>query len=34
MYAQMVKTGASHVKTRDEMSPEERWFQDRIDAGD
>ena len=34
MYAQMVKTGASHVKTRDEMSPEEKWFQDRIDAGD
>ena len=32
MYAQMVKTGASHVKTRDEMSPEERRFQDRIDA--
>ena len=32
MYAQMVKTGASHVRTREEMSPEEQWFQDRIDA--
>src|SRR6516164_8905388 len=32
MYAQMVKTGATHIKTREEMSPEEQWFQDRIDA--
>jgi ring-1,2-phenylacetyl-CoA epoxidase subunit PaaA len=32
MYAQLVKTGATHVKTREEMSPEEQWFQDRIDA--
>src|SRR5437764_12565548 len=28
----MVKTGASHLKTPEEMSPEERAFQDRIDA--
>ncbi|MBV8576615.1 MAG: 1,2-phenylacetyl-CoA epoxidase subunit A [Acetobacteraceae bacterium] len=32
MYAQMVKTGATHLKTREEMTPEEQWFQDRIDA--
>ena len=32
MYAQMVKTGLDKVSSRDEMSPEERWFQDRIDA--
>jgi len=34
MYAQMVKTGVSEVKTRESMSPEERAFQDRIDAGE
>ena len=32
MYAQMVKTGTSHLKTPEEMSPEERAFQARIDA--
>lgn len=32
MYAQMVETGAKHVKTLDEMTPEERAFQDKIDA--
>jgi ring-1,2-phenylacetyl-CoA epoxidase subunit PaaA len=32
MYAQMVKTGADQVKSMDEMSPEERAFQARIDA--
>lgn len=32
MYAQLVKTGAKHLKTREEMTPEEQWFQDRIDA--
>ena len=32
MYAQMVKTGLGHVQSREEMSPEERQFQDRIDA--
>ena len=32
MYAQMVKTGLDQVKSRDEMSPEEQAFQDRIDA--
>ncbi|WP_372571125.1 1,2-phenylacetyl-CoA epoxidase subunit PaaA [Ruegeria jejuensis] len=34
MYAQMVKSTGHGVKTRDEMSPEERAFQDRIDRGD
>ena len=33
MYAQLVKTGAARIKTREEMSPEEQWFQDRLDAG-
>jgi ring-1,2-phenylacetyl-CoA epoxidase subunit PaaA len=33
MYAQMVKTGLNQVKAPAEMSPEERAFQDRIDAG-
>src|SRR4051794_23146974 len=32
MYAQMVKTGLDDVKSREEMSPEERAFQARIDA--
>ena len=33
MYAQMVDTGADPVKVLKEMTPEERAFQDRIDAG-
>lgn len=33
MYAQMVKTDASRVKERAELSPAERAFQERIDAG-
>jgi ring-1,2-phenylacetyl-CoA epoxidase subunit PaaA len=33
MYAQMVDTGADRVKSLDEMAPEERAFQERIDAG-
>jgi ring-1,2-phenylacetyl-CoA epoxidase subunit PaaA len=32
MYAQMVDTGVERVKTKEEMSPEERAFQERIDA--
>ena len=32
MYAQLVETGAKRVKALDEMSPEERAFQERIDA--
>ncbi len=32
MYAQMVKTDTTSVKTREEMSAEERAFQDRVDA--
>lgn len=31
MYAQMIKTASSGVKGREEMSPEEAAFQDRID---
>ncbi|HGG04022.1 MAG TPA: 1,2-phenylacetyl-CoA epoxidase subunit A [Aliiroseovarius sp.] len=34
MYAQMVKTARTGVKPRDEMSAEERAFQDRIDRGE
>ncbi|MCI5095939.1 MAG: 1,2-phenylacetyl-CoA epoxidase subunit A [Rhodobacteraceae bacterium] len=34
MYAQMIKTAGTGVKDRDEMSEEERKFQDRIDAGE
>ncbi len=34
MYAQMVKSTGKAVKTRDEMTPEEARFQDRIDAGE
>ncbi|WP_238364114.1 1,2-phenylacetyl-CoA epoxidase subunit PaaA [Mesobacterium pallidum] len=32
MYAQMVKSTGQGVKTREEMSPEEAHFQDRVDA--
>lgn len=32
MYAQMVKTGVDRVKKLDEMNPEERAFQERINA--
>ncbi|WP_322865359.1 1,2-phenylacetyl-CoA epoxidase subunit PaaA [Aquicoccus sp. G2-2] len=32
MYAQMVKSSGKAVKTRDEMSPQEAAFQDKIDA--
>lgn len=32
MYAQLVETGASHVKSKEEMPPEERDFQEKIDA--
>ncbi len=32
MYAQMVKTASSGVKSREEMSEQERVFQDKIDA--
>ena len=31
MYAQMIKTASNGVKSRDERSPEERAFQDKID---
>ncbi len=34
MYAQMVKTANSGVKARENMSADERAFQDRIDAGE
>ncbi|WP_332669937.1 1,2-phenylacetyl-CoA epoxidase subunit PaaA [Aromatoleum sp.] len=33
MYAQMVDTGMKRVQGLDEMSPEERAFQEKIDAG-
>jgi ring-1,2-phenylacetyl-CoA epoxidase subunit PaaA len=33
MYAQMIDTGADPVKVLEEMTPEERAFQERIDAG-
>ncbi len=33
MYAQMVETGLSKVRTLEDMSPEERAFQARIDEG-
>lgn len=33
MYAQLVETGLSKVRTADELSAEERAFQERIDAG-
>ncbi|MBK5010080.1 2-phenylacetyl-CoA epoxidase subunit A [Pseudomonas sp. S60] len=32
MYAQLVETGVKHVKALEEMSPEERHFQEKIDA--
>lgn len=32
MYAQMVKTGVDRLKTLEEMTPEERSFQERVDA--
>ncbi len=32
MYAQMVKSGVTALRTRDEMDADERAFQDRIDA--
>src|SRR5919107_995261 len=31
VYAQMVKTGVDHIQSKEEMSPEERAFQDRVD---
>ncbi|MEM1272336.1 MAG: 1,2-phenylacetyl-CoA epoxidase subunit PaaA [Pseudomonadota bacterium] len=34
MYAQMVKSTGRGIKSRAEMSPEERAFQDRIDRGE
>ena len=34
MYAQMVKSTGASVKSLDEMSPEERAFQERIDNGE
>ncbi len=34
MYAQMVKSTGTGVKPREEMSPEERAFQDRVDGGE
>ena len=33
MYAQLVETGSSRLRSVSEMSPQERAFQDRIDAG-
>jgi ring-1,2-phenylacetyl-CoA epoxidase subunit PaaA len=33
MYAQMVETGSRRLRSLDEMAPEERAFQERIDAG-
>eukprot|EP00456_Euglypha_rotunda_P011240 TRINITY_DN12919_c0_g1_i2.p1 TRINITY_DN12919_c0_g1~~TRINITY_DN12919_c0_g1_i2.p1 ORF type:complete len:186 (+),score=53.93 TRINITY_DN12919_c0_g1_i2:107-664(+) len=33
MYAQLVETGLSRVRNAEELSPEERDFQDRIDRG-
>jgi len=34
MYAQLVKTDGSKVRSLDEMGAEERQFQQRIDARD
>jgi len=34
MYAQMVKSTGTGVKALDEMEPQERAFQERINAGD
>ena len=33
MYAQLVETGVKRLRSLEEMSPEERAFQERIDAG-
>ena len=33
MYAQMIKSTGKGIKSLDEMDPEERAFQERIDAG-
>ncbi|HEU5091199.1 MAG TPA: Phenylacetic acid catabolic protein, partial [Nitrospira sp.] len=33
LYAQQVDTGVTRVQSAEEMSPEERAFQERIDAG-
>jgi ring-1,2-phenylacetyl-CoA epoxidase subunit PaaA len=33
MYAQLVETGVKSVRTLDEMEPQERAFQERLDAG-
>src|SRR5262252_1714092 len=33
MYAQLVDTGVNRLQGREEMSPQERAFQERIDAG-
>ena len=33
MYAQMIKSTGKGIKSLDEMEPEERAFQERIDAG-
>ena len=33
MYAQLVETGAQRLRAVEELSPQERAFQDRIDAG-
>jgi ring-1,2-phenylacetyl-CoA epoxidase subunit PaaA len=33
MYAQLVETGAKGVRTSEELDPQERAFQERIDAG-
>jgi len=34
MYAQIVRSTGNAVRSREEMTPEERRFQDRIDAGE
>lgn len=33
MYAQMVKTDGARIRSLDEMEPQERAFQERVDAG-
>ena len=33
MYAQLVETGSKHIRSLDEMAPEERAFQQRVDEG-
>lgn len=33
MYAQMVKTDSARIRSLDEMDPQERAFQERVDAG-